>query len=200
MSRLLTFHPNSTFSDVSDDPADFALRSPFPTILVLRGTDVREAEDLCDIQGRVTEDIAIANEARLRTVGYEKLRDIFQGIMNSCRNGESARELAMIQAERQAAITQLVEREEYESDGFDGLKTSRDPKDPIGSFALPPPADLEARNAPIGKNVEGEGGDGQEGLEEKAKEGGGVDEEERKRKLKETMSEPFNPLGYEPGM
>jgi hypothetical protein len=93
---LLTFHPTSTFSDVTDDPADFALRSPFPTILILRGTDVREAEDLCDIQvflppflpppppslseaeaedfcdiqGRVTEDIAIANEARLRTVGY----------------------------------------------------------------------------------------------------------------------------------
>ena len=155
MSRLLTFHPNSTFSDVSDDPADFALRSPFPTILVLRGTDVREAEDLCDIQGRVTEDIAIANEARLRTVGYEKLRDIFQGIMNSSRNGESARELAMIQAERQAAITQLVEHEEYESDGFDGLETSSDPKDPIGWFAPPPPSDLEARNAPIRKNGEG---------------------------------------------
>jgi hypothetical protein len=33
-------------------------------MLILRGTDVREAEDLCDIQGRVTEDIAIANEAK----------------------------------------------------------------------------------------------------------------------------------------
>ena len=97
-----------------DDPAEFALRSPFPTILVLRGTDVREAEDLCDIQGRVTEDIAIANEARLRTVGYDKLSDIFSEILHSVHIGASELELDSIQAERQAAISDLVANEVYE--------------------------------------------------------------------------------------
>ena len=29
---VMTFHPNSTFSDVPNDPADFALRSPFPGV------------------------------------------------------------------------------------------------------------------------------------------------------------------------
>lgn len=133
--RLLTFHPNSTFSDVADDPAEFALRSPFPTMLVLRGTDVREAEDLCDIQGRVTEDIAIANEARLRTVGYDKLRDIFSEIMQSAKTGESERELSRIQAARQAAISDLVASEEYEYDGLDGLESAPLVRDPVRVIA-----------------------------------------------------------------
>ena len=84
----------------SSVPADFALRSPFPTMLILRGTDVREAEDLCDIQGRVTEDIAIANEARLRSIGFQKLRDVFAAIFNSARGGDAVGELADIQAQR----------------------------------------------------------------------------------------------------
>jgi hypothetical protein len=41
---------------------------------------VREAEDLCDIQGRVTEDIAISNEARLRSIGFQRLSNVFAGI------------------------------------------------------------------------------------------------------------------------
>lgn len=102
---------------------------------------MREAEDLCDIQGRVTEDIAIANEARLRTVGYEKLRDIFTGIMNSSRSTESARELAVIQAQRQEAIMNLEKIEEYEADGFDGLETQALTKDPVGWFG-PSPAEI----------------------------------------------------------
>ena len=171
-NRLLTFHPNSTFSDVTEDPADFALRSPFPTILVLRGTDVREAEDLCDIQGRVTEDIAIANEARLRTVGYEKLRDIFTGIMNSSRSTESANELALIQAQRQQAIMNMVAIEEYEADGFDGLETQTLAKDPVGWFG-PSSAELE-------------GGEAREGVE-------GVEDGST------PLDKPFDPMGYEPG-
>lgn len=135
---LLTFHPNSTFSDVVNDPADFALRSPFPTMLILRGTDVREAEDLCDIQGRVTEDIAIANEARLRSIGFQKLRDVFAAIFNSARGGDAVGELADIQAQRLRLTSDLVANEEYEFDGIDGLEGDGRVRDPVGWF--PPPA------------------------------------------------------------
>ena len=120
--------------------ADFALRSPFPTMLILRGTDVREAEDLCDIQGRVTEDIAIANEARLRSIGFQKLRDVFAAIFNLARGAESVRELADIQAERQRLTSDLVASEEYEFDGIDGLACDERVKDPVGWF--PPPTDV----------------------------------------------------------
>lgn len=181
---LLTFHPNSTFSDVADDPAEFALRSPFPTMLVLRGTDVREAEDLCDIQGRVTEDIAIANEARLRTVGYDKLRDIFSEIMQSAKMGDTERELSRIQAARQAAISDLVASEEYEYDGLDGLEAAPVVRDPVGWFPAPgevgykeaeggvlPPLDVEAASS----------------------------QPEQDRRIRKQLSEPFDPLGYEPG-
>jgi len=119
-------------------PADFALRSPFPTMLILRGTDVREAEDLCDIQGRVTEDIAIANEARLRSIGFQKLRDVFAAIFNSARGGDAVGELADIQAQRLRLTSDLVANEEYEFDGIDGLEGDGRVRDPVGWF--PPPA------------------------------------------------------------
>jgi hypothetical protein len=124
------------------------LRSPFPTILILRGSDVREAEDLCDIQGRVTEDIAISNEARLRSIGFQRLSNVFAGIFNSSQrdNGEAVRELAEIQAQRQNLTSDLVAcqvgREVYEFDGLDGLETDTlwRNKDPVGWF--PPPEEL----------------------------------------------------------
>jgi len=116
---------------------------------------VREAEDLCDIQGRVTEDIAIANEARLRSIGFQRLSNVFAGIFNSSRrdNGEAVRELAEIQAQRQSLTSDLVAcqvgREvyefdglDYEFDGLDGLETDTlwRNKDPVGWF--PPPEEL----------------------------------------------------------
>jgi hypothetical protein len=184
MCRLLTFHPNSTFSDVADDPADYALRSPFPTILILRGTDVREAEDLCDIQGRVTEDIAIANEARLRSLGYDKLRDVFVSIVDEsrARRGEAERELLALQAQRQAQMATEAVAEDYESDGFDGLESVmdfQDSKDPVGWF--PPPGELRS-------DVGRAGAEGKEG-----------EEEDETKQGKNIMREPFDPLGYEPG-
>jgi hypothetical protein len=109
---------------------------------------VREAEDLCDIQGRVTEDIAIANEARLRSIGFQRLSNVFAGIFNSSQrdNGEAVRELAEIQAQRQNLTSDLVAcqvgREVYEFDGLDGLETDTlwRNKDPVGWF--PPPEEL----------------------------------------------------------
>ena len=43
---LLTFHPYCTFSSTPFDPADYALRSPFPTLHLLRGTDIENAEQV----------------------------------------------------------------------------------------------------------------------------------------------------------
>ena len=187
--RLLTFHPNSTFSDVPEDPAEFALRSPFPTILVLRGTDVREAEDLCDIQGRVTEDIAIANEARLRTVGYDKLRAIFADIFADIQTGESERELGRIQEQRQAAISHLAANEEYEYDGLDGLESAAPVRDPVGWMPAPGEQALDGgeeqadRGAAASANSEFA----------PSQQGDSMDEDKSNGKR---LSEPFDPLGY----
>jgi len=128
---LLTFHPNSTFSDSPSDPADFALRSPFPTVLILRGTDVRNAEEICEQQGRVTEDIAIANEARLRQVGYEELSRIFTGLFSSSRTSEAQQILRQAQEEREAVLASstypLSDPMADGIDGIDGQDLSHDP-------------------------------------------------------------------------
>ncbi|EKX53193.1 hypothetical protein GUITHDRAFT_100902 [Guillardia theta CCMP2712] len=77
---LLTFHPNSTFSSVPFDPADFALRSPFPTVHLLRGVDIRKAEESCERRNSTTEEIAMRNEARLRGMGYRELVEMLGDI------------------------------------------------------------------------------------------------------------------------
>ena len=196
---LLTFHPTSTFSAVADDPADFALRSPFPTILILRGTDVREAEDLCDIQGRVTEDIAIANEARLRTVGYDKLRDMFHNIMNSTRSpgGEATRELSLIQAERENAMfTEAASADLQYGDGFDGLETETLSKDPVGWF--PPPREVHGGLTTTLKPAGGEDGEKQEEGALGDDVAGQADETAQRGGRQGSLSDPFDPLGYGP--
>ena len=82
---LLTFHPQSTFSENDVDPADFALRSPFPALLLLRGVDVRKAEERYASQGQTTEDIAIGNEVRLESVGYAQLSNILDEVVKEAR-------------------------------------------------------------------------------------------------------------------
>ena len=82
---LLMFHPNATFSSVPFDPCEFALRSPFPTIHLLRGSDVREAESICESQNRTTEDVAIANEAVLRGIGYAELRSMLEDVFRRAK-------------------------------------------------------------------------------------------------------------------
>jgi hypothetical protein len=62
---LLTFHPDSTYSDAPNDPSEYSLRSPYPVVHLLRGSDVGLAEEECEAQGKTTEDIALENEARL---------------------------------------------------------------------------------------------------------------------------------------
>ncbi len=84
---LLTFHPNSTFSSDDRDPADFALRSPFPTLLLLRGVDVRRAEEMYSQQGQTTEAVAMANEARLASMGFTFLRDLLEEVMREAKKG-----------------------------------------------------------------------------------------------------------------
>jgi hypothetical protein len=84
---LLTFHPNSTFSSDERDPTDFALRSPFPTLLLLRGVDVRRAEEIYSQQGQTTEAVAMANEARLASLGFTYLRDMLEEVMKEARKG-----------------------------------------------------------------------------------------------------------------
>lgn len=88
-SLLLTFHPLSTFSEDENDPADFALRSPFPTLLLLRGVDVRRAEDQYNAQGQTTEDIAIGNEARLSSVGFEQLSRLLSDVIGQARKAKA---------------------------------------------------------------------------------------------------------------
>eukprot|EP00960_Hanusia_phi_P012006 349329-Hanusia_phi.AAC.1 len=113
------------------DPADFALRSPFPTVLILRGTDVRNAEEICEQQGRVTEDIAIANEARLRQVGYDELARILTGILSSSRTSDAQQILRQAQAERESVLAAshypLTDPMADGIDGIDGMDLSHDP-------------------------------------------------------------------------
>jgi hypothetical protein len=129
---IMTFHPNSTFSDIENDPADFALRSPFPGVLILRGTDVRAAEDVCFEQGRQTEDIAIANEMRLRQIGYNELAQQLAAVINTARAGFAPTEVeqakaavaekvaAQKMAAEAAAAAEAVAQVEY--DGIDGIE------------------------------------------------------------------------------
>ena len=101
-SLLLTFHPSSTFSEEENDPADFALRSPFPTLLLLRGVDVRRAEEQYVSQGQTTEDIAIGNEARLDSIGFEQLSRLLADVMKDAKKPRSANGTKSDQGEEDA--------------------------------------------------------------------------------------------------
>lgn len=79
---LLTFHPDSTYSEVPQDPAEFSLRSPYPIIHLLRGCDVGAAEEACESQGKTTEDISLENEARLRGEGWKELGGMMKSILD----------------------------------------------------------------------------------------------------------------------
>ncbi len=63
--------------------ADFALRSPFPVIHLLRQCDVEAAEDDCSRQGFTTEDIALRNEARLRWVSHNRIHSLISVEMDT---------------------------------------------------------------------------------------------------------------------
>lgn len=189
---LLTFHPNSQFGDVDDDPADFALRSPFPTVLILRGSDVREAEDVCEQQGRVTEDIAIANEARLRQVGYAELQAALDNIWTAAREGRSTEMLEAAQEEREAALEQarlaaLAEAGELRSeegyDGWDGI-------DGMDVTAVKP---VEIQDG----NLDYAGLDGRLGAQ-RASEAAAAEAVLGPAEVAKEIIEPFDPFGYEP--
>jgi len=71
--QLVPFHPDSTYSDFPDDCADYALRSPFPTIHLLRQRDVDAAEKEWLKLGKYTGDIAEKNAAMLNGIGARQL-------------------------------------------------------------------------------------------------------------------------------
>lgn len=118
---LLTFHPNSTFSDDDRDPADFALRSTFPTLLLLRGVDVRRAEEVYSAQGQTTEDIALGNEARLESIGFEQLNRCLEELMAEARKApKSIEDKERAEEKRNAAENELMEK------GFDSVINGKD--------------------------------------------------------------------------
>eukprot|EP00873_Tetraselmis_striata_P002526 jgi/Tetstr1/422790/TSEL_013583.t1 len=71
--QLVPFHPDAAYSDFPNDCADYALRSPFPTIHLLRQRDVDAAEDDWAALGKYTADITERNAAMLHGIGAGKL-------------------------------------------------------------------------------------------------------------------------------
>ena len=69
--QLLAFHPHAEFDDMPKDPADVALRSPWPLIHLLRDADVSAAEDRWMAVHGAPPAIQERNAAYLRGIGFE---------------------------------------------------------------------------------------------------------------------------------
>lgn len=68
--QLLAFHPHAEF-DRPEDPADVALRSPWPLIHLLRDADVVAAEEQWQVAHGAPPAVQEANAAYLRGLGFE---------------------------------------------------------------------------------------------------------------------------------
>ncbi|KAL1508031.1 hypothetical protein AB1Y20_007627 [Prymnesium parvum] len=76
--KVLPFHPEAVYSETSEDPADFATRSPVPILHLLRESDVDAAEEQWREAHPEPLYIQERNAAYLRGLGWEKLQSIAQ--------------------------------------------------------------------------------------------------------------------------
>mmetsp|Transcript_20882 Transcript_20882/g.57912 ORF Transcript_20882/g.57912 Transcript_20882/m.57912 type:complete len:253 (+) Transcript_20882:184-942(+) len=75
--HLVPFHP---LSEYEEDCSDYALRSPFPTIHILRKCDIETAQEKWEGQGKQLVDIPEGNAAMLQGLGLHALEDIMRDI------------------------------------------------------------------------------------------------------------------------
>jgi len=71
--QIVPFHPKAEYEDSPSVFADFVLRSPYPTVHLLRKADVAAAEEEWARRGRSTADVAAYNTALLAGVGRGEL-------------------------------------------------------------------------------------------------------------------------------
>lgn len=77
--QLATFHPDYVFSETDyDDASNFTNRSPYPMLHILRESSIERA--LVDYPS--PEGISDTNIARLRKLGNEKMKTLFQASIN----------------------------------------------------------------------------------------------------------------------
>lgn len=78
--QLASFHPDYCFDDCSNqDASNFSNRSPYPMLHILREDSIEKALE----NYNNAEDIPDNNIERLEKIGFEKMQDTLQQIVNS---------------------------------------------------------------------------------------------------------------------
>eukprot|EP00466_Bigelowiella_natans_P003086 jgi/Bigna1/70793/fgenesh1_pg.13_\ len=79
--QVVPFHPNATYAE-EDDAYDFSTRSPYPTLHLLRESDLRAAET--ELQSRFgdVDNFKARNARYLRAVGFHEMTQFIEGIKN----------------------------------------------------------------------------------------------------------------------
>ena len=88
--QLLAFHPRAQFGESFEDPADLALRSPYPVLHLLRDADVLAAEAswMSMHAPNTAPGIQERNAALLRGIGYEAAAAaLVEAVINTQSNG-----------------------------------------------------------------------------------------------------------------